>query len=293
MAELKVVGHDEVWNRLVHLVKTSKLPSGIAFVGPVGVGKSLVARALAEELHCGNDLLWLEPAGENYKVDQIHELLRKLSLRTWSKHRVVVLEDAEKLNQQSSNALLKVLEEPPEGTYFILITSSLSQLLPTIRSRVQSFRFFSLSEEHLKKLAPEAPSWLVNLSRGQLSELEEWQGEDLSQLLSEAEGALHALGQKDLEGWQNLFQRIKDRQSALKLTKVLQYFFRDLVMDLSESSPTLPFSGRLQSSFSLTKDQLAKAWEKAFELEMNITHNGDRSLLFQNFFYEVHHGKLL
>ena len=288
MAQM-IVGHVKEWNSLLHLANDEKLPSSMAFVGPKGIGKSLIAKALAEKLECMSDLIWIEPSGEMIKVDQVHEVLKKLSLKNISKTRIVVFNDAEKLNPQSSNALLKALEEPPENTHFILITQSLSQLLPTIRSRVQSFRFFPLETKDLRQIAPDAPEWALTISRGQISELEDWQSEDLTTLLEASEKAFHALGQKDLDGWLELFPHFKDRAQAIKLSQILQFLFRDLVKAVSESEQSLPFSSRLRSSFEFDEDQLARAWEKAFELQLNLVHNGDRTLLFQNFFYDIHH----
>jgi DNA polymerase III subunit delta' len=288
MAQM-IVGHVKEWNSLLHLANDEKLPSSMAFVGPKGIGKSLIAKALAEKLECMSDLIWIEPSGEMIKVDQVHEVLKKLSLKNISKTRIVVFNDAEKLNPQSSNALLKALEEPPENTHFILITQSLSQLLPTIRSRVQSFRFFPLETKDLRQIAPDAPEWALTISRGQISELEDWQSEDLTALLEASEKAFHALGQKDLDGWLELFPHFKDRAQAIKLSQILQFLFRDLVKAVSESEQSLPFSSRLRSSFEFDEDQLARAWEKAFELQLNLVHNGDRTLLFQNFFYDIHH----
>lgn len=286
-----IVGHESVWKRLNQLKDLSKLPTAMAFVGPEGIGKSLVAKSFAKSLGSSMEsgsLLWIQPSGEWIKVEQIHDVLRKLSLRSLTSYRIVVIEEAEKLNAQSSNALLKALEEPPDQTHFILITSSLARMLPTIRSRVQSFRFFPLSTRELQELSPEAPSWALNASRGQVSELEDWQSEEISQFLSEAENGFLALGKQDLEGWLNLFPLIKDRANARRMAKTLQFFFRDLVAEVNEDEQTLPFSGRLRPYFSWPSHQLAKAWEKAFELEMSIAQNGDRSLLFQNYFYDIH-----
>lgn len=286
-----IVGHDEILENLTRLKDLSKLPTALAFVGPEGIGKSLVAKSFIEKVGCSIDsgsLIWIQPTGEWIKVDQIHEVLKKLSLRSLREYRFVVIEDADKLNPQSSNALLKALEEPPEKTHFILITSSLARLLPTIRSRVQSFRFFPIESAALNQLAPNAPTWILNLSRGRISELEEWQGEDMSKLLEEARVSFHALGQRDLEGWLSLFPTIKERGNAVRVAKIMQFFFRDLVREVTKEEQTLPFSVELRSSFSMTHDRLAKAWEKAFELELNISQNGDRSLLFQNYFYDIH-----
>ncbi len=287
----EVVGHKATLERLVQLARRKKLPTAMAFVGPEGIGKSFAAKAFADELNCkpeNGSLLTLEPSGEWIKVDQVHEVLKNLSLRALFDFRIVLIEQAERLNPQSSNALLKILEEPPENTHFILITSSLSRLLPTIRSRVQSFRFFPLEKSDLKKINPDVSDWALNLSRGQMGELEEWDSEESQGFLESVESILHALGSKDLEVWQSSYSDLKDRSKALRFAKILQLFFRDLSLNSQTEEMALPFSERLKSSFRMSEFEIAEAWRMAFELELGIQQNADRSLIFQNYFYQVH-----
>lgn len=84
-------------------------------------------------------------------IDVIREfLIEKVAARPiLSENRVFVVREAEKLNIASQNSLLKVLEEPPKGSFFILICTQLEKLLPTIRSRCQIIRFVSINEEKI------------------------------------------------------------------------------------------------------------------------------------------------
>ena len=200
-----------------------------------------------------------------------------------SKYQIIV----ESMEVAGEGALLKMLEEPPEGTHFILVTSQVSALLPTIRSRVQSFRFFPLSNEELKTHHQESPDWLLNLSRGQISELEFWAEEEMSEVLNQVEQGLHSLAKKDLEGWLALLPLVKDRKMFYRISKIFQFFFRDLSFEFQEGEYSLPFSKRLKSEFSWPKNGLALAWQRAFELESSIQGNADRSLLFQNFYFDL------
>lgn len=80
-----------------------------------------------------------ETEGKAIKVDQIRDLIDKLSLSSHGKqgNRVVIIRPAEAMNRQSANSLLKSLEEPPQNTYFFLVTTELAGLSATIRSRCQ------------------------------------------------------------------------------------------------------------------------------------------------------------
>jgi DNA polymerase III subunit delta' len=163
------------WHRreFDHLIALGPaLPHALLVRGPRGVGKLVFARALGEVLlcearvngrACGScvactwfaagthpDFRQIEPGSEtaapeegekksaSISVDQIRELPDFINI---SSHRggpkVVVIQPAEALNVNAANALLKSLEEPPAGTYFVLVTHRPHQLLPTIRSRCQ------------------------------------------------------------------------------------------------------------------------------------------------------------
>ena len=125
------------------------------FHGVPGVGKRALALAFAAELlgdggrverRAHPDLYVLEPLGEQIRVDDIQELRHDLHLRpfeaTW---RVYIVEDADHLNDDASDALLKSLEEPPSYAVVILTASRPQMLAETIRSRCQHVAFARLS----------------------------------------------------------------------------------------------------------------------------------------------------
>ncbi len=88
------------------------------------------------------DILHLKPSEDTIKVKQVRELLVTIALRPFeAKTRVVILQDAHTMNPSAGNALLKVLEEPPRNTIFVLTTAELSDLMSTIVSRCQHVRF--------------------------------------------------------------------------------------------------------------------------------------------------------
>ncbi len=88
----------------------------------------------------------LEDEASEIKIAQIREAIRMLDFRPLEgSSKVFIIDPANLLNASSANALLKGLEEPPDNSYFILITNSLHALLPTVRSRCQSYAFTPLS----------------------------------------------------------------------------------------------------------------------------------------------------
>jgi DNA polymerase III subunit delta' len=157
---LDVVGQPRAVRDLERKLAAGRLPHALLFVGPPGVGKATTAWAIAnrllgagdgaEKLASRNhpDYLVLSPqgAGNVINVEAVRELGAKLAFAPHEGAvRIVVLEDADRLTIEASNAFLKTLEEPPPRNHFILISSAPERLLITIRSRCQVVRFVPLA----------------------------------------------------------------------------------------------------------------------------------------------------
>ena len=113
------------------------------------------------------DLAVVIPDGNQIKIDQIRELQEFVALKPTGKFKVIIIDQAGKMNPQAQNALLKTLEEPPPGTLFILISTTKGELLPTIVSRCQVLEFKPLKpqevREVLKRLNRDIPKEVENL----------------------------------------------------------------------------------------------------------------------------------
>ncbi|MEO8065311.1 MAG: AAA family ATPase [Candidatus Doudnabacteria bacterium] len=145
-----ISGHKKQLEFLENAIKRDRLAHAYTFAGPDSVGKRTVALRLAQELlqADGNnfhpDLLIIERP-EDKKViviEQIRELVYKLSLLPYqAKYKVALIDNAEDLNEEAANALLKCLEEPKPSTIIILITGNSNRLPKTIISRTQKINF--------------------------------------------------------------------------------------------------------------------------------------------------------
>lgn len=194
----RFVGHTQQLKQLMQMREHGRLPHAMLFVGPSGVGKKTAALVVAQSLVCENtverpcglcgpclrmekqqseSLYNIQPDPEfakpAIKVEDIRGLLERLALAPIGLARIVIIDQAHLMNEQASNALLKTLEEPSPNLFFFLIANEASQLLPTIRSRVQTMRFSGLVYEHLHQLKPGLPDWAYRSSRGQLDRLEQ------------------------------------------------------------------------------------------------------------------------
>jgi DNA polymerase III delta prime subunit len=124
------------------------------------------------------DLCWLERGEDDTRVriGQIRALQGALRLRpSEGGRRVAVIADAEWLNQESQNALLRLLEEPPPGTALVLVTTSAAGLLATVRSRCQRVKLADVPNDPLAD--PDAAPWVARLegvARASMPELLDW-----------------------------------------------------------------------------------------------------------------------
>jgi len=99
------------------------------------------------------DIIRIKPSGQVIKIEQIRDLCLVIALKPYTaKLRVVIIDNAQTMNPAAANALLKVLEEPPDRTVFILIAENRRDLLPTITSRCQPIRFHPIPLQHIKEM---------------------------------------------------------------------------------------------------------------------------------------------
>lgn len=157
----KVIGHDKQKEMLKNDIEKNKISHAYAFVGPSGVGKNKLAEEFAktllntEELKLAIDYKKITKieGKKNILVDQIRkEIVEDVYIHpASSNYKVYIVEDAEYLNEESQNCLLKTLEEPPEYVCIILVTQNIQSFLPTIISRVKQIKFDRLSNREIKE----------------------------------------------------------------------------------------------------------------------------------------------
>lgn len=193
-----LIGNSDAKALLQRLAANGRMPQSMLFLGPEGVGKKLFAFEVARMLLCAEggcgkcsvcsrigvfdipkpekgedyDTVFLSghpdvglvvPYKRNLRVGAIRELEREAHFRPFeADKRIFVINDADKMNDSSANALLKTLEEPPATAYLILIASRPDSLLQTIRSRCQNIRFAPVSvaeiEKHLNSMGKISPA---------------------------------------------------------------------------------------------------------------------------------------
>ncbi len=162
----------------------------------------------------------------NISVDQIRGMQRRLTTRpTMGDRRAIIIDPADDMEKGASNALLKSLEEPPQGTFFILVAHRPSRLLPTIRSRCRTLRFPMLGEDQLAQMlaregyAPDPAA--LHSAGGSFGAAIRFVQQDLGPVARVIDGLL-TVGDPGLVGRTELARLIGPRADRERLRSVLE-----------------------------------------------------------------------
>jgi len=183
-----LLGHDEAWREWRGAMASGRMHHAWILAGKQGLGKAAFAHAAARELVAEAgvpqpehhpDVIELAPlpasdedqkkkdegrpyqTKRNISVDQVRAVQHRLITRpTLGARRAIVIDPADDMEKGAVNALLKSLEEPPAGTFFLLVAHRPGRLLPTIRSRCRTLRFPALADAEVARViagaAPQA-----------------------------------------------------------------------------------------------------------------------------------------
>lgn len=208
-----IIGQGHAWDALDRMFRSRRIPNALLFTGIPGIGKQTTARIFARACNCqetlavtapdpsgtvnspssrrlqfcsrcrscrrmeaGNhpDILQVKPEKSEITIGQIREICRVLAMKPYEAQlRVVIVAEADRMNPPAGNALLKVLEEPPENTLLILTARQSQDLLSTIASRCQELRFRPLYQTEVEEILtnrygvdPDSASVIASFSDG-------------------------------------------------------------------------------------------------------------------------------
>lgn len=163
----EIVGQDHITQTLKNAIVKNQIAHAYLFTGPRGTGKTSIAKIFAKAINCINvdevpcnhceyceainldnhpDIVEIDAASNN-GVDEIRDLVEKVKYAPLElTYKVYIIDEVHMLTQGAFNALLKTLEEPPEHVIFILATTEVHKVLPTIISRCQRYDFDRISD---------------------------------------------------------------------------------------------------------------------------------------------------
>src|SRR3990172_7806680 len=182
MALKDIIGQEKAITILRRTLSRGRVSSAYLFTGESGIGKRLAALNFAKVLNCLSpvddqqpdacdacdscrkidagshpDLVTVSPEKDEIRVDEIRALEDTLSFKPFEgRKKVVIVDDADRMNQSAANAFLKTLEEPPDESLIILVASNPDRLPETIRSRCSRIRFAPLSLQACREVIQRA-----------------------------------------------------------------------------------------------------------------------------------------
>jgi DNA polymerase-3 subunit delta' len=189
----RVIGHEAARANIMAALDAARLPGGIMLHGPRGIGKATLAFDIAREVFARTgdespahiaaqvaagaypNLRVLRKApretGKGFytaiRVEEVRGLIEESRMtRGRAGFRIVIVDSIDDCNPSSANALLKILEEPPAETLFILVSHRPGGLLPTIRSRCHAVALRPLSEADVREIVPNATHAAIELAGG-------------------------------------------------------------------------------------------------------------------------------
>lgn len=197
-----VIGQEHVTQTLKNSIKAGKVAHAFIFAGPRGIGKTSTARILAKSLNCphhknfnpcnecdlcktitnGTNIDVIEIDGaSNRRIDEIRTLRESVKYAPSTvKFKIYIIDEVHMLTNESFNALLKTLEEPPSHVIFIFATTDIHKVPSTILSRCQRYDFRRLTMDEIK-------SHLANIAK---NEKVEYDDDALSIIAKKADGAM-------------------------------------------------------------------------------------------------------
>ena len=264
--------HHKTLQPLLEAREQGRLAQTILFVGAPGSDKTPIALGLLQTLVCERDslgcgvcgaclrverrqsesLMLVSPEKNVIRIEKSREIIEWLSWREWSRARAVLIEDAHLLNPASANALLKVLEDPPEKTYFFLTTVGSRSVLPTIRSRSQLVRIGG--EVEFKK-EPGMHQAASDMARAWLQRETVFLQPDCREL-------------------------IRDRKDCQSLVFHLLHLYRDAIVNQISPTPSEPIVVSLAQRSST---QLHSAVKLLITAEQSLGLQRDPQLVFEEF----------
>jgi DNA polymerase III subunit delta' len=315
-----LIGNDRIKNLLKRTVLEGRIGQGLIMSGPSGVGKHEFALAFAQALNCDRpvegdacgvclscrkisaaehpDVHTISADGQFIKIDQMRELARETQFRPYEgRHRVYVIDEAERLREEAANSILKTLEEPPETSVIVLVTSKPYALLPTILSRCQMLGFAPLTsseiETHLIRQARQSTDEVrmqARLGRGSVGraleiDLEVYKEKrkimmELIETMAISRDTVRLLNAAEYLG--RKIERDEFEAQLDVLMVILADLFHLKLGEPAESLTNADIAGRLNRiAEAVTLEQVMK-WADQFEgLQQGLAHNLNRQLAME------------
>lgn len=169
MYNWKIIGHKKQLQSIEQDIASNNLAHAYLFAGPSRIGKFSIAKMFVNILQCPNNLchtcpvclqiqkgshpdtIILDNTDESVKIEQIREIIGRLSMTKQGRYKILLIKQAGRLTPEAANCLLKTLEEPPPDTLIIMTSDNPRELLSTVVSRARLVKFSGYSQKYLEE----------------------------------------------------------------------------------------------------------------------------------------------
>ncbi|MCP4266459.1 MAG: DNA polymerase III subunit delta' [Candidatus Brocadiaceae bacterium] len=326
-----ILAQDHVINHFKETIKADHLSHAYIFTGQDGVGKSLFAKEFTKTLFCKKSKnnscnsclnciriekdnhpdiyqIEIEEKAKYIKIENIRKLQHSVRLSPIeSDYKIFIIKDANRMNEEASNCLLKTLEEPTPNTIFILIANSLSSIKETIKSRCQIIRFHTIPTHIIRKQLSKKFNtetreieWVSRFSNGSLGDAVELLESNYYEINNDIINRLTRpvmdnilFAEEIITTYLNLNDSLEEKRHTLKrvLNCILQ-FYRDLLIiktfgtncvKIKTILLNLDFEGTIGTYANyLTLENIIKTIDEMLMFTKYIDYNLNINLLIEN-----------
>ena len=305
----EIVGHEDIIAHFKSSIETGNVGHAYIISGDAGSGKKALAYAFADTLECeaggtepcGNCQSCLQISTGNYpdiitvthekpnliSVDEVREqLVNTVDVKPYKgKYKIYVIPDAELLNVQAQNAILKTIEEPPAYAVILLLTTNLDKLLETVQSRCLKLQTKPIRERdvlaylmNVMGLTKEKAYFCLDFAQGNLGKAIKLAGnEEYAEIVDSVVNVLTHIGDMDVE---TLGKAVKD----IEQFKMSMNDYMDLMMMWYRDAMMIKITGNVdkilfKNEFSTLKKQAGKLTFKSIEDKIDAIAKAEQRLL--------------
>lgn len=304
-----IVGHEDIIAHFKSSIETGNVAHAYIISGDAGSGKKALAYAFAETLECeaggteacGTCQSCLQVSTGNYpdiitvthekpnliSVDEVRDqLINTIDIKPYKgKYKIYIISDAELLNVQAQNAMLKTIEEPPAYAVILLLTTNLDKLLETVKSRCLKLQTKPIRERdvlayltNVMGLTKEKAYFCLDFAQGNLGKAIKLAGNDeYAAIVDSVVGVLANIDEMDVE---TLGKAVKD----IEQFKMSMNDYMDLMMMWYRDAMMLKVTGNVdkilfKNEFSTLKKQAGKLTFKSIEDKIDAIAKAEQRLL--------------
>lgn len=319
------VGNEEALNQVLNTIKTEDVAHATLFLGPRGVGKKYLGHILAQailcqgkEKPCGTcrpcqllmagdvfgenypDYVEIVPEGNSIKKAVIEDVIYTAQTQPYlGTRKVFLIEDFDRVTKEGQNALLKTLEEPLDGIYFILVSAFEDKILPTIHSRCRVIQCQSITEDTIEAallqrgVDPVRAKHAALLSGGSFSRAIIHSGDHV--LESQQSELLNVFFETALKGGFAAFRAWdvveKDIEHLNEIFYLLESWSRDLMIYYWTEDTKFIYHRDREEDLARTVEKLQQRsleiYEKVLKTREYIEANGNKQLLLEALFLYI------